>query len=156
MTVRIEVELHDGFSHELRALMVRLGSVQAPLDDIGGSLVTSTQQRFEDEEGPDSTPWQRLSDVTLERRGPGAKKLRETGDLYDSIGHMVAPGARRGGSRGATLYVGANRTYARIQQLGGQAGRGLKVTIPARPYLGVSSDDQREIKAILADHLRAS
>jgi phage gpG-like protein len=31
--------------------------------------------------------------------------------------------------------IGAARPQARIQQLGGKAGRGLKVTIPARPYL---------------------
>ncbi|MBN0437970.1 phage virion morphogenesis protein, partial [Pseudomonas aeruginosa] len=33
-------------------------------------------------------------------------------------------------------------SYAAIQQLGGQAGRGRKVTIPARPYLPVLRNGQ--------------
>ena len=37
----------------------------------------------------------------------------------------------------ATIGAGAGKSaaYAAIQQFGGQAGRGKKVTIPARPYL---------------------
>lgn len=34
-----------------------------------------------------------------------------------------------------------------------KAGRGRKVTIPARPYLGVNADDRRMIGEILTDHL---
>ena len=35
--------------------------------------------------------------------------------------------------------------YAAIHQAGGQAGRGGKVSIPARPYLGFGDDDVRDI-----------
>ncbi|HBO4159162.1 TPA: phage virion morphogenesis protein, partial [Pseudomonas aeruginosa] len=38
--------------------------------------------------------------------------------------------------------IGSNLSYAPIQQLGGQAGRGRKVTIPARPYLPVLRNGQ--------------
>jgi phage virion morphogenesis protein len=47
------------------------------------------------------------------------------------------------------VAVGTNRVYAAIHQLGGQAGRGRKVTIPARPYLGVSAADRVRILAVL-------
>lgn len=39
--------------------------------------------------------------------------------------------------------VGSNIRYARIHQLGGLAGRGRKVKIPARPYLGLTKDERR-------------
>ena len=50
--------------------------------------------------------------------------------------------------------------YARIHQLGGQAGRGLSVTLPARPYLPFSPDLKLQPKAkkdllkIGTEHLR--
>ncbi|MES8537205.1 phage virion morphogenesis protein, partial [Cutibacterium acnes] len=49
--------------------------------------------------------------------------------------------------------VGTNRVYARIHQLGGKAGRNRKVTIPARPFLGINADDRQMIGEILNDHL---
>ena len=66
--------------------------------------------------------------------------------------------------------VGSNLPYARIHQLGGVivpkkakklvfkgsdgATRAVdKVTIPARPYLGVSKDDLDDVRAAMADFL---
>jgi len=43
-----------------------------------------------------------------------------------------------------SVTVGASPVYALIHQMGGKAGRGRKVTIPARPYLGLS-DNEREL-----------
>jgi phage virion morphogenesis protein len=41
--------------------------------------------------------------------------------------------------------IGSNKVYSAIQQLGGQAGRNKKVSIPARPYLKLTQDDYDEI-----------
>lgn len=143
---------------KLRGLARRAADFGPVLDEIGASNVTETQQRFEDEVDPTGKKWKEHSDATKgifeKRRGKmkSAKKraayspriLRDRGDLYDSITHVV---------RGRELTVGTNRVYARIHQLGGQAGRGRKVTIPARPYLGVSKEGEKEIVHIIADHL---
>ena len=49
--------------------------------------------------------------------------------------------------------------YAAIHHLGGEAGRGLKVTIPARPYFpvtpadGISPAAQRSITEIIQEYL---
>jgi len=148
MTVQIGVDLRNTFGPELRRLMLKTGSITECLDDIGMSLETSTHRRFEDEQDPEGNAWKEHSDATIAKRGEGAPILRDEVDLYDSISHKV---------QGAKVFVGANRTYARIQQLGGEAGRiGARVTIPARPYLGISADDEREIGAIVQDHLRGS
>ena len=44
-----------------------------------------------------------------------------------------------------SVIFGSNMVYARIHQQGGQAGRGNKTTIPARPYMGVPKDFDRRI-----------
>lgn len=54
-----------------------------------------------------------------------------------------------------SVEVGTNVVYAAIHQLGGKAGRKDKrVTIPARPILGVSREDRTELLAIFGDHAR--
>jgi phage gpG-like protein len=44
-----------------------------------------------------------------------------------------------------SVIFGSNMVYARIHQQGGQAGRGKKSFIPARPYMGVPKDFDRRI-----------
>lgn len=78
----------------------------------------------------------------------------------------MAGGAARGGARRArraaverqtrisrSIAVGTNRAYARIHQMGGQAGRGRQVTIPARPFLGLNKENRQEIGRIVNDHI---
>jgi phage virion morphogenesis protein len=54
------------------------------------------------------------------------------------------------------VVLGVNKVYAAIHHFGGPAGRGRKVTIPPRPYLGLSEADREEIRAILNDYLAAA
>jgi phage virion morphogenesis protein len=145
VTVQLNVDVRNTASAGLRQLMLKTGSITECLDDIGMSLETSTHRRFEDQQDPQGNAWKEHSEATIAIRGEGAPILRDKVDLYDSISHSV---------QGSKVLVGANRVYARIQQLGGEAGRiGARVTIPARPYLGISNDDEREIGAIVQDHL---
>ena len=44
-----------------------------------------------------------------------------------------------------SAVVGSNLPYARIQQLGGKAGRGHKSEIPARPFLKLTEEDEEKI-----------
>ena len=41
--------------------------------------------------------------------------------------------------------VGTNEPYAAIHQFGGKAGRGRKTTIPARPFLKLTPEDESDI-----------
>lgn len=52
--------------------------------------------------------------------------------------------------------VGTKLPYAAIHQFSGRAGRGRKVTIPARPFIGVSAQGKDEIMAIIRRHLEAA
>lgn len=44
-----------------------------------------------------------------------------------------------------SAVIGSNLTYAAIHQLGGQAGKNKKMTIPARLYLKLTDDNFEEI-----------
>lgn len=134
----------DGFREVLTRLIERTYNLQPAFEEIGSALLATTQQRFEAEAGPDGTAWPAHSAATAFKRGSNAKKLRDRGHLYASLTYAASR---------LKSEVGTNRVYARIHQLGGKAGRGRKVTIPARPYLGVGDADRRMIGEILTDHL---
>jgi len=134
----------DGFRDALMRLLAATANLKPVFDEIGSALLATTEQRFEAEAGPDGVPWAAHSAATLLRRGSSARKLRDKGHLYQSL--TYASGRLK-------AEVGTNRIYARIRQFGGKAGRGRKVTIPARPYLGISADDRTMIGEILTDHL---
>jgi phage gpG-like protein len=54
---------------------------------------------------------------------------------------------------GSTLIIGSNETQAAIQNYGGQAGRGRRVTIPARPILVVQDEDIEDMIDILDNYV---
>lgn len=118
---------------------------------IGVGLVTSTQDRFDDQVAPDGSAWAPLNPTyAAGKRGAGI--LRES--------------AMRGGLQGSITYragrtevqVGSNKIYAGVHQggavitaknspflvfkMGGRLVKTRSVTIPARPFVGISSDDQ--------------
>ena len=59
----------------------------------------------------------------------GGKTLQKSGQLAASITSRAGTDFAR---------IGSNKKYAAIHHLGGQAGRGKKLTLPARPYLPIS------------------
>lgn len=123
---------------------------------VAEGITSRTIRRFSEQRAPDGTPWPPLSAATLlaEARGRGRraqerlarrKALIRTGRLRNSIGWKVV---------GTRIYVGTNVVYAPIHQFGGQAGRGRKVRIPARPFLGLTEEDTQEAEALLREWLR--
>lgn len=142
--VSFDVSISDGASAAVRALAERIRDLDPALDEIGASQVTEVQDRFEHARDPKGKPWQPLSPITIaQRKAPSPKILRLTGNLYDSVTHQVL--SKRG------VRIGTNRRYARLHQLGGETSRGVK--IPARPFLGLSEAGEKEIIAILNDHV---
>lgn len=117
---------------------------------IGAYLVRSIDRRFTTETAPDGQRWQPLSKAR--------KKQKRREGLKSKI--LSAQG-RPAGLRGQILYqaneqnveVGTNLIYGAIHQLGGQAGRGLRSKIPARPYLGLSPADHDEIQTLLIEEI---
>ena len=156
-----------GLDKALLGAARRLSERRLLMDGIGEMLVSSTIQRFEDEEGPDGKAWEPSIRATPSedsrapvRRGKdgrllkgsgkkikgrkGGKTLTDTARLRKSIEHRAT---------GDEVTVGSNVEYARIHQMGGRAGRGLSVDLPARPYLGVSKQDAEDIREMVGDFL---
>jgi phage virion morphogenesis protein len=80
----------------------------------------------------------------VSRRLRGDKVLIDTARLMNSITSKAFADHAE---------VGTNVIYSAIHQFGGKAGRGKKVTIPARPFLMVQDEDWSEIKAALTEYL---
>ncbi|PZO88609.1 MAG: phage virion morphogenesis protein [Sphingomonas sanxanigenens] len=140
----------------LARLLERNEDLHPLMDVIGQSLETSTDMRFEDERGPDGRPWKK----SIRAEQQGGKTLTDSTRLRMSITHEATADEVR---------VGTNVIYARPHQFGakisGKGGRlrfqlagGLgfrspeSVIIPARPFLGVSTDDETEILALAEDY----
>lgn len=109
-------------------------------DEIGLMLVESTQDRFDEGVDPDGVAWE----PSQRALANGDKTLYDRGHLHDSITYIPSSDS---------LEVGSNMIYAAIHQLGGEAGRNHSVVLPARPYLGISDDDNDAIHDILGDWL---
>lgn len=161
MSVAIVIKLDDVSARAgLAGLIGALTDRRPMLDDIGAELESSTLDRFETNIGPDGTPWK----PSLHSKLSGMPTLVNQGHLRDSV-HYVLDGD-------AAVEVGAGgvaRNYAAIHQVGGtitakggalkftlangQFMRTKSVTLPARPYLGLSAADETAILEIVGDHL---
>lgn len=98
---------------------------------LGRIFKTGAQLRFRKQQSPEGAAW-KPSQRALRDHG---QTLRLTGRLRNSLTYVADH---------ASVAIGTNVRYGAIHQLGGKAGRGRKVTIPARPYLGASEAEKQE------------
>lgn len=112
----------------------------ALLDAIGQEVAEQTRERLMyDKESPDGVPWLAWSDAYAETRHSGHSLLVSNGHLADSIQHVVA---------GNNVEVGSNLVYAAIHHFGGAE---VGMPIPARPYLGISAQNEQDLTGLLND-----
>lgn len=129
-----------GFDKAIANASKKLSNTRLLMGSIGEALVAGTVRRFVDEKDPQGNSWEPSGRASAE----GGKTLTDTGRLRSSIDYAATP---------SKVMVGSNIIYARIHQLGGKAGKGHKVKIPARPYLGISQTDMDEVRAIMSDFI---
>ena len=157
--VAICVEVRDEALRKWLAAAPRDGRRNAAPAN-GMVLVRGTHERFRAERDPEGNAWARLNpEYARTKKGPGI--LRETSMLMRSIFYKATSDA---------IHVGTNRVYARVHQLGDTIRpksrpklvfklgsrwvRAKQVTIPARPYLGVSREDERAIRDVIEALIR--
>lgn len=129
----VRITVNDRELSQVLRRLARLGGEPGRfLNPIGEKLMGSTRERARREVSPDFTPWPELTPAYAAKKRGGTHMLRDSGILMISLTREV---------EGDTLRVGTGEIYAAIHQFGGQAGRGRKVTMPARPWLGLSRDD---------------
>jgi phage gpG-like protein len=123
---------------------------------IAQTLATETENNFRAEGRP---KWQALAESTVHSRLGGAKAYRKDGKLKASAQRIKDGGFRILQHTGALAssittdsdsnhaVIGSNKVYAAIHQFGGDAGRGKKVSIPARPFLPITEDGKLQPEA---------
>lgn len=152
ITVRIDAVQAVAAFRRLSRLMDDTTPV---MDKIGKGLVDGVKNRFQAGVSPEGAPWAKLNPVYASgKRGAGI--LRETNALMNSM--TSRPGRDQ-------VIVGTNRIQAAVHQfgatitpkagqflifrMGGRMAIARSVTLPARPYLGISADDVLMIGDVL-------
>lgn len=151
--IKIQIEVDDA---EIRRMLQRLIDAainpRTALLEIGLELQDSTKKRFGSESGPDGVPWARNAPSTVKRKGrdqPLTGRGKDSkGTLMDQINYQL--------SGNDTLEVGSPTVYAAMQQFGGDKARfpNLWGDVPARPFIGISDDDEHNIIDIINKHLQ--
>jgi phage virion morphogenesis protein len=129
----IEVKVTETASQGLLRLAAASQDLRPAFVPMIDHLERATRRRFDTETSPSGTRWKANSPRT--KKFSIKKVLHgETLMLRDLFEHQIDSDG---------FAFGSNRIYARIQQLGGQTGRGHRVPLVAREYLGVNADDLR-------------
>lgn len=137
-------------------LKARAGNVRPVMSEIGDIVISSVEKNIE-VGGRYSSPeswkggtrkWKGLSSATIKQR---TKKGYWPGKILQQTGSMAGSLSKKVGNN--SVIVGTNKVYGAIQQFGGKAGRGHKVTIPARPWIVVQDEDLTEIGHAITAYL---
>lgn len=173
MSITVELDA-EAVTERLTRLATAVGpqGMEPFFARIGEFLAETTRRRFVTSTAPDGQPWapnapatylgllrRRERDGARLRRGDGrinaggvrtvARKrpLVDTGELAEQgIAYQLVPdGVLVGTNRFANEWAGG----AAVHQFGSRDGR-----IPARPFLGLSAEDERAVSAMLDDWLR--
>ena len=142
MSEPIEIKL-DNKEVESRLLdwVKRSENLRPLMKNIAGIMADSTEENFKEEGRP---KWKDLSEKTkTARRKTGhypGQILQVSGQLALSITTQYDD---------TSAVIGSNKVYAAIHQLGGQAGKNKKTTIPARPYLRLTENDYHDILEVI-------
>ena len=139
MADTVEIKL-DNKAVEKALLQVaqKCENMRPLMKNIAGIMADATEQNFEEEGRPDK--WQELAKRTIKQR---TKTKHYPGKILQVEGRLALSVTTQYDNNSAV--IGSNLDYARIHQLGGQAGKNKSVEIPARPYLLLTNDDYDEI-----------
>jgi phage virion morphogenesis protein len=153
----------------LRRLQEGMEQTAPLMAQISEYLWRSTRDRFKTQTGPDDKAWK-----TLQPRYKEGKPKAQRERILTLMGYLRERIVKDSDARSAT--VGSDRVYAAIHQFGGRtsphviAPRYKKAlafngvvrksvqhpgsNIPARPFLGLSDADRKEIGEITLDFLQ--
>lgn len=149
----------EAIDARLAALAAANGDLTPLMETLGLYLESSTIERFDTETAPDGGSWA----PSRRAREQGGKTLTDSARLKSSITNRASA---------TDAEVGTNVIYAGIHQFGGTirpksgefltfalpGGLGFRrvreVTMPARPFLGFSLEDEEEILALVEDYER--
>ena len=146
----IEVIIDDSqIRRSLQQLQQAATDISPALRAIGEVMVESTKRRFETGTDPQGNLWKENKASTLEHK-VGNKPLLDGQTLMNQISSQLV------GNNELEIY--STKQYAAMMQFGGTKAEfpHLWGDIPARPFLGISSDDGNDIMRIIRQHLESA
>ncbi|TDE40933.1 phage virion morphogenesis protein [Antarcticimicrobium sediminis] len=144
----IKIGLNDDISGMLEQLATRLTDMTPVMQDLGELLTESTKQRFKDGVSPDGATWAPKSQTTIEAYEARKDKV-DLRPLFGPSGRLSSEIHYVAGAH--SVELGSSLIYSAVQQLGADKGAFGSMAndspipwgnIPARPFLGLSDDDQ--------------
>lgn len=169
----------DGLQNYFTRLIKKTSDFTPLTRSISETMLLAVQRNFDNEGRPQK--WIGLSPVTIKERMKNKVRIRDKKTQafvkYKKKGmekqyrtkpvKPTWPGKilQRQGQAGGLLgsvnakydstsaSVGTNKTYAKILHFGGKAGKGLKATIPARPYMLLTDYDISQIRKLIQNYL---
>ena len=132
--VSSDIKELEGLAAILKRSALSVSDRAALMKSLGNEIVEQSRSRIlETQEDPDGNKWQDYADSTL--RGLKAKGLEKVVSLLNREGYLhQSIDVQQSGQW--SVLVGSAREYAGVHQWGYKPKN-----IPARPYLGLSSDD---------------
>lgn len=124
---------------DLRSINDMLSNMQDKVSDLtplmkelAGIAEYAVEQNFRTEGSRLSFPWKKSQRAINQ----GGKTLQDTGRLAASITSKVTKDY---------ATTGTNLVYAAIHNFGGKTGRGLRVTMPERPFMYLNKEDEGDV-----------
>ena len=144
--IDISTEGAAAVSDVLTQLVKNLDNLAPALGNVGEHLMLTHRDHFDEQRSPDGTPWQALSPDYAKRKKKNKDKMLRLNDiLRDTFAYNVGE---------ESLEFGTNMEYGAIHQFGGTSDMISRLAaIPARPFLGLSQDDEKEVIEILSDFI---
>ncbi len=149
----VDKEVQRGFE-KLVGLMQHTRPVMAA---IGTGIVASTHMRFITQTDPEGKAWHAL-DPEYAKDKRNSRILTESGRLRNSINSQASDHEVRVGTN--TIYAAAHQFGAVIKpknashlffRIGGRLIKADSVTLPARPFLGISEQDEAMVSETVFD-----
>lgn len=147
---RVKVD-EGGVSRLLSRLLLNDAKRAQMLDQIGEASVREIKMHFINQKSPEGVPWKPSKRALAD---PSRPTLLHTLKLLNSITHKVSGGQVSAGTddiRAGTLNFGARRGQY------GAASNGAPIPwgdIPARKFIGVSSQNEIKVRDIVNSFLR--
>jgi phage virion morphogenesis protein len=165
--IRVDVTTDD-LSLALAGLGEAYSDLTELMQTIGDDMVNSTEENFKEGRDPDGTPWAPRSPVTLAQYAARGEKPKG-GPLVGvskALSGTISYEARSDG-----VEWGSNMIYAAVMQFGAKQGAfGARIgkdkngrdyfmtmpwgDIPARPFLGIGTEDEKAILEAIEDYLK--
>ena len=142
----------DQISEAFNRLLQHTQDLEPAMRQIAGVLANASEESFEQQQAPDGTPWDGLSEETTipwreaNNYWPG-QILQVTGDLAASITTDYSDDY---------ATIGTNKVYGPMMHFGGTTSSDSMIPgkeIPGRQFLGLGPQDEDEILDILSSFL---